>query len=593
MGQLKDPISIKYKEEMNSQNISGIWEEPILGVGDKLLGVLSIFSPQPQKETESNIKIIKSAAQVLSLSLEHSRTQEFLNKTVSLLNATVESTADGILVIDNEGKIVSLNRKFLKIWNIPQEIISSGQDKKALEHAIRQLRDPEKFLAKVEELYRTPEAESFDFLEFKDGRCIERYSQPQKLDGVTIGRVWSFRDVTDRFRAEIAAKAADQARIHFLANVSHEIRTPLGAIMGFSEMLSTPFLKADETQSIVGKIKANGEHLLKIIEEILDSSKLEFGRFDMDRSNVDLCSLLVDTQNVLLNKIQQKGIEFSLEVEGELPRMICTDSRRLKQILLNLLDNSIKFTESGKVSLRVSRVEKNFFKFTVKDTGIGISKEQAEKLFIPFSQVDSSYSRRHKGTGLGLALARQLAQMLGGDVVLTESAIGIGSTFTATIAAEIPEGEPQVFFNKIGNFVEGNEKIDKKTQEQSSGTSLQGVSLLLVDDTYDNQLIIKHFLKNLGVQIDTAADGREGVDKASRRNYDIILMDIQMPQMDGYQAVSLLRNKGYAGTVISLTAHAGEQERVKAMEAGFNDFLTKPVSRQTLINTISQHLKRT
>lgn len=390
----------------------------------------------------------------------------------------------------------------------------------------------------------------------------------------------------DLIEAQRMAVSANVAKTQFLANMSHEIRTPLSAILGFAELLLNPELSYDERVQSINTICRSGEQLLKIIDEILDISKVEAGHMDIEEIEVDMANVLSDMKTMMSIKAQAKGIGLDFQLMSPIPKRVTSDPTRLRQILINMISNAIKFTHNGKVTLETEWIDKTAcLKFRVRDTGVGIDRAQAEKLFQPFVQVDSSTTRRFGGTGLGLALSRRLAQALGGSVYLETSESGVGSTFVIEIQA-LPI-ENTAFLQSMEDIV----VPEKKVQVSDEVESLEGVKVLLVEDAPINQILIGRFLTGVGAQVDFAENGLEGVKKAMSGEYGVVLMDIQMPQMDGYEATATLRQQGYSRPIIALTAHALKEDRDRCLKAGCTDHLTKPIDRKKLISQIS-HLSQ-
>ncbi len=399
------------------------------------------------------------------------------------------------------------------------------------------------------------------------------------------------RRVDERTRELTAAKeladAASVAKSTFLANMSHEIRTPLGVVLGFSELMANPDLTSEERATYLGTIKRNGELLSKIISDILDLSKVESGQFAIDLQEVSLANILSDLTALCTLQAQEKGIELSFLSEGKLPAKIRTDALRLKQILLNIIGNAIKFTGEGCVEVKVRQSSEgrspSKLVFEIADTGLGISPEQAAKLFEPFVQADESMTRKYGGTGLGLVISKRLAQFLGGDVTLTESVPGFGSTFTVVV-------DPG-----IASMTEDTSPDDCSDVAQSilavapAEVRLDGLTVLLVDDSSDNTLLVTHMLRTAGVAVDLAENGQEALDKVHQHPYDIVLMDLQMPIMNGYEATVALRKEGYHLPIIALTAHALKEVEESCYAAGFSDHITKPIVRPVLLRALRQH----
>jgi signal transduction histidine kinase/ActR/RegA family two-component response regulator len=393
-------------------------------------------------------------------------------------------------------------------------------------------------------------------------------------------RQYEVRDLVialERSREE--AVAANRAKSEFLANMSHEIRTPLGAILGFTELIMEDSLGPDEKQIYKRAIKRNGQLLSALINDVLDLAKVEAGRIDIAPIEFSLKEIISEVISNLQPRAADKNISLSIDYAPSTPEYVRTDPVRLKQIILNMLGNAIKFTERGQVTLKVFAnsvfgSDDLILHLNVMDTGIGISKDQANRLFQPFTQADSSITRRYGGTGLGLVLSRRLARVLGGDLTLKESEPGKGSFFEATIRV----GSLQVLSTPLVLSAEVKELVP----------SLHGCKVLLVDDSKDNQMLICRMLELAGAQVSTADDGEDGLDKLSQEEFHIVLMDIQMPKLGGYEATARLRKRGFTKPIIALTAHALKEDEQRCLEVGCDAYLTKPIQRSELVNTLSK-----
>lgn len=381
-------------------------------------------------------------------------------------------------------------------------------------------------------------------------------------------------DKLDEARA--AAERANSAKSQFLANMSHEIRTPLGAIIGFSELIKENGLGRIEREEYVSVIERNSSQLLRIIDDILDLSKVEAGMMMIESIEFSLPEALTDFSSLMGFKAREKGIRFSSKAETALPSSIYSDPTRLRQILMNVVGNAIKFTDQGHVELRVKFVD-SFLEFEVEDTGRGISAEQEKNLFQPFTQADVSTTRKYGGTGLGLVLTRSLAEALGGHFILKQSELGRGSIFSVRIKAEATIGSK--LYSGLGFE-------SAPARSMASVGQLAGLKILLVEDSPDNQALISIYLNRAGANVEIASDGEQGYKMAVGSNYDLVLMDVQMPIMDGITTIKKLRQNNYTGTVVALTAHAMKEERLRCLQAGFTDFLSKPVVREDLVNMI-------
>lgn len=380
------------------------------------------------------------------------------------------------------------------------------------------------------------------------------------------------------FRAQVA----NRAKSEFLANMSHEIRTPLNAIMGFAEMVGDPRTSSVLQESALNNIRKNSHLLLHLIDDILDLSEIEAGKMNLIFEEVQLMDLLRDLQVEIFLKAQSKNVSFNMVVESHLPRVIYTDGLRLRQVLMNLLDNAVKFTPHGKIQLQVSvaggsHSSLSHLQFQIQDTGIGISEQQSKVLFRSFSQVDSSHSRKFGGTGMGLALSRKLAHEMGGDVVLLSSQLGEGSCFLADF------------------LVETRPSLDFFPQTSGPGPLSplpKRGDILLVEDSADNQEIFEFFLKSAGHHVRVVDNGLEAVSLGIAENFDLVLMDIQLPGINGKEATAQLRQKGFQKPIVALTAHALPEEMEACRQAGCNGQITKPVSGEDLVKAVESYLSR-
>lgn len=375
--------------------------------------------------------------------------------------------------------------------------------------------------------------------------------------------------------------AASRAKTNFLANMSHEIRTPLGAVLGFAELMANPNQTENDRLECLDTIRRNGELLSQLIGDILDLSKIEAGHLEIEKVKFSLAELLGAVTHSMHHQAYQRGIALEVKLETEVPKEIHSDPTRLRQILFNIIGNAVKFTERGAVTIgvRLVQAEDPLISITVTDEGTGIDDEQAQKLFQPFIQADSSTTRKYGGTGLGLSLSRKLARELGGDVSLTASEPGKGSSFTITFSpGDISD---TVFIDKLVQNTPKAHTIDPNIP------SLKGLNILLVEDSPDNQTLITRFLKAAGATVELADNGNEGVTKALAHPYDLILMDIQMPILDGYKATEKLRSMGIKKPILALTAYALKEEKERCLSSGCNGHLTKPINRSELIKQIS------
>jgi len=388
------------------------------------------------------------------------------------------------------------------------------------------------------------------------------------------------------------AEAASRAKSDFLANMSHEIRTPMTAILGFAETLLDPELDAGERLDAARTIQRNGDYLLAIINDILDISKIEAGKMEIERIACSPCRLIAEVADLVKVRAESCGLAFNVEYLGNIPETIQTDPTRLRQILINLIGNAIKFTKTGGVRLITRFVQReeteHMMQFDVLDTGIGMTAEQAAKLFQPFQQADTSTTRQFGGTGLGLHISKRLAKMLGGDIVVVGTQQGVGTRFRVTIATGPLDG-----VKMIDGGLTATSQTAEKPEEPARQVDLNGCRVLLAEDGPDNQRLISFHLKKAGADVTAVENGKIAVDAAlavqdQDKPFDVILMDMQMPVMSGYEATGLLRREGYTSPIIALTAHAMTGDREKCIEAGCDDYASKPIDRGALIAQVAR-----
>ncbi|MGA3068388.1 MAG: response regulator [Tepidisphaeraceae bacterium] len=382
------------------------------------------------------------------------------------------------------------------------------------------------------------------------------------------------------------AESANRAKSSFLANMSHEIRTPMAAIMGYSELLMDPTQTLAERQEALQIVRRSARHLLELINDVLDISKIEAEKMTVERIEMDLPQVVADAVSVMHSRAIEKGLRFQLKFGDPLPRFIQSDPLRVRQVLMNILANAMKFTERGEIRLGVScEVEGDAARivFEVTDTGIGMSRQQVGRLFQPFTQADESMTRRFGGTGLGLTISKRLAELLGGGLTI-ESAAGVGTTCKLWIA-----GGPLKGVELLHGLNETVKTTTTVRGEVKKAITLKG-RILLAGDGPDNQRLISLHLRKGGAEVVIAENGRKAVDLAQAGEFDLILMDMQMPELDGYRATSELRSRGCKLPIVALTAHAMTEDRAKCMAAGCTDYLTKPIDRTTLLTAVAGYL---
>ncbi|HXV63194.1 MAG TPA: response regulator, partial [Vicinamibacteria bacterium] len=526
------------------------------------------------------------------------QTQEALRHSEQHQRLALAAGKLGVYEIDLEDQSMILDRRAREILGVSSETLS-------IEEALSRVHpEDRRAVEKMLESTAQGAANGRSRVEFRtevpDRGEIWLVANAQVQFGQTtsglraIRLIGTLREITERKRAEeelrtarITAESASRAKSQFLANMSHEIRTPMTAILGYADVLAKHLSEEPEALDYVDTIRRNGRYLLEILNDVLDLSKIEADQVDIRIERFRPDSVVTEVRSLMEAQAIEKGIDLFIEFDGELPETIESDPNRLRQILLNLVANAIKFTEHGSVRLftRLLR-ETEELQFEVIDTGVGISLEKQQKLFEPFAQADDSPSRRFTGSGLGLTISQRLARLLGGEIRV-ESELGQGSTFQLTVAAGPLEGVP---------LVEPSLEIVAPDARGDRALPRLDGRLLVVDDRREVRALAKHFLEEAGAQVETASDGRDAIDAVARaansdEPFDLVLMDMQMPGMDGYEAVSRLRGDGFENPIIALTAHAMRGERERCLEAGCNDYASKPIHSGELVALIARYLR--
>ena len=499
------------------------------------------------------------------------------------LAARAFETSEAMFITDSEVQVIRANSAFTDITGYsesevigkkPGSFLKSGLQNKAFYQEMWQ------------EIKTTGSWSGEIYNKRKNGEIFPEYlsiSTVKDADGETSHYVAHFVDISEQKnnekrleQARHDAEAANLAKSRFLAAMSHEIRTPMNAVLGIFDLLKDTDL-SDQQIQLIDTGHESGKLLLGIINNILDFSKMEAGKFELDNEAFDLKELIQRTVDLLKVQADAKPLALQLKLDGSLPHYVTGDPLRLRQILLNLLNNAIKFTDQGRVEIRAQEISsdehRSELQFDIIDTGIGITPEFTQTLFDEFTMADETHSRAYEGTGLGLAICKQLVQLMDGDIQVS-SELGKGSTFSFKI--------------KLLK-ANANERLNRHKQTSSQNT-LEGTHILLAEDNAANQMIIGKILEHAGVKVDMVNNGQEAIDAVQLKPYDLILMDISMPDKDGIAATQEIRAlaKPYCEIpVIALTAHALTGDRQRFLAAGMNDYQTKPINREALLQTIS------
>ncbi len=527
----------------------------------------------------------------------------------ALLEAQGEASIDGILVVSDEGRILSYNQRFVELWKIPQEVVARRSDDAAVEFVLDQVADPVGFAERVEHLYNHPDEESRDEIALTDGRVFDRYTAPiVGNEGEYYGRIWFFRDMTAEKRraqeleiarqeaeiAKIQAESANRAKSQFLANMSHELRTPLNAIIGYAEMLVEDAEEAgfQEGVSDLGKIRTAAHHLLGLINDVLDLSKIEAGRMDVYIEEFDVRMLLENVRSTIEPLVEKRQNELRIAVGENLGRM-SSDLIKVRQILFNLLSNAAKFTDNGVITLDATR-DGEMIVFKVIDTGIGMSQKQIERLFEPFTQADASTTRRYGGTGLGLTISRRFALLLGGSIAV-ESEEGVGTTFIVSLPALETTSESARSAHGDGAVAAAvaapSAVTDAAERPLGTAPSESAPLVLVIDDDAPSCDVVQKMLSREGFRVTCAYDGIKGLEKARAERPDVITLDILMPGTSGWEVLARLKaDPSTADIPVVIVSVLSDQRLGYAL--GASEYITKPVERERVITTLKRHLRR-
>ena len=553
------------------------------------------YFPKAEVTPDNIQKIIRAGVRLRGIEVKKSHAERLLKENSDRLKTILESTRALIFSIDRNFRYTAFNTIYHKtiteLYNIEPELglhatydFSYETDRVFIQNCFNRALAGEHFGVTEEFGYRE---KCSNFYELSFNPIIDEFGN---VSGVAVyGQDFTEKKKVEReiLESKFEAERTAKAKSEFLSNMSHEIRTPMNAIIGLSELLLKESLTDKQLENLKS-IKYSADNLLVIINDILDFSKIESGKIEFESINFDLFSKVQEIRKTFIFKAEEKGIGLKFHVDERISQFVIGDPFRLNQILLNLLSNALKFTKEGTVSLIVDLVsedEENVeIKFNVIDTGIGIPKDKLASVFESYTQAYTDITRRFGGTGLGLAITRELVTMQNGQINI-ESEPGKGSTFSVTLQ-----------FQK--GIAENQATVDEQIAEMLEKRDFDGMSVLLVEDNVMNQFVAHQVLELWNIKVDFANDGLEATDKLKINDYALVLMDLQMPVMSGYQATAFIRDKtnklrNPEIPIIALTADAFPETKKKVMEEGMNDFVTKPLEQNDLYNKIKLHALKT
>ncbi|MBX7138183.1 MAG: response regulator [Oligoflexia bacterium] len=607
----QDPLWEKQRELALRFGLRACWSCPVLSTNQELLGSLSLYHRSPRTPDPEDIELMYAVSYLAGLAVETRRTEEALRASEFQLRQIIESALDGVITVDSFGQITG--------WNTQAQLIFGWRPEEALGKEIAEL-------VAAPEHRQSYRDEFQDFLETGRGDLLNRRFETiaQRRNGekfpieisltpiATAGKIMFsafMRDISERKRVEEAvlkakesAEAASTAKSRFLANVSHEIRTPMNGIVGMTDLVLDTQL--EETQrEYLNMVKFSAQSLLVIIDDVLDFSRIEADRLELAKEVFNLPLFVERSMNLSSVRARQKSLVLVSKIENDVPRQVLGDEVRLGQVINNLLGNALKFTGMhGAVILWVGVLPSDpgtvKLHFAVADTGIGVAPDKQTSIFDAFSQVDTSTTRRYGGTGLGLAISKKLVGLMGGEIwVKSRTDIGSVFNFTAVLSshAEMLTGAAPGNISAATSWRKARYELFQPEEPKANSGAAAVPRVLLVEDNTINRLLATKLLQKKGLEVVEAVNGEEALRHLQSRSFDLILMDCQMPVLDGYAATEIIRQSEVQSLtripIVAMTAHAMIGDREKCLSAGMDDYISKPISREALYQLLDKWLK--
>ncbi|MEI7499697.1 MAG: PAS domain S-box protein [Bacteroidota bacterium] len=567
---------------------SKVWLGVPLIVDGEVIGVIAVQSyTDPERYTIREFELLKFVADQIAIVISRKGTETSFQNEKAYLDQLYEGSPEAIVMIGNEGKVIKVNSEFTHLFGFTQvEILN-----KNIDDLISDPANKDESIKITEDVIQGIVTENETKRKHKDGHLIDVsiLVTPININGNICGAYGIYRDITDRKRIEknliIAkekAEESDKLKSAFLSNMSHEIRTPMNAILGFSTLLSDTGVSDEERAEFIRIIKERGTDLMRIIDDIIDVAKIESGQIKVEIKDCQINVLLANL-SVTLNEVKRKTNKTNVVLNclpGNMDKefSILTDGNRLRQIMTNLIENALKFTDEGFVEFGYSLKNvgsDSFIEFFVRDTGIGIPEEMHDIIFERFRQVDDTNTRKYGGTGLGLTISKNLIRLLGGEIRLS-SERGKGTTFYVLFPLQMTPS-----------------KLSESAKSMSSSPSGQTWSekiILVVEDEDSNFFLLDRILKRTGAKLIWAKNGMDAIEHCNSRHFDLVLMDIRMPGMDGYEATQIIKKDHKSLPIIAQTAYALKGERENSLAAGCDNYISKPIDSRELMAVLGKYL---